>query len=84
VLKGRESFRFEERDPKSLAGALFFATFAILLFGGAYAIWPSGVFSNPFSEMTIAVLLRGVASLTLAIVGLEFLGALAIVALSDT
>jgi hypothetical protein len=34
--------------------------------------------------MTIAAPLRAAASLALAIIGLEFLGALAIVALSDT
>lgn len=55
-----------------------------MLLGGAYAMWPPGVFSSPFSEMTIAVPLRAAASLVLAIIGLEFLGALAIVALSDS
>jgi hypothetical protein len=74
----------DERDPKSVAGAFFFATFAILLLGGAYAMWPPDVFASPFSEMTMAAPLRAAASLALAIIGLEFLGALAIVALSDT
>jgi hypothetical protein len=83
-LKGGKSFRLDERDPKSIAGALFFATCAILLFGGAYAIWPPGIFGIPLSEMTVAAPLRAAASLALAVTGLEFLGALAIVALSDT
>lgn len=74
----------EERDPKSIAGALFFATCAILLLGGAYAMWPPDVFGSPLSEMTVSVPLRAAASLVLAIIGLEFLGALAIVALSDS
>jgi hypothetical protein len=73
----------DERDPKSVAGAIFFATVAVLLLGGAYAMWPPGVLGNPFSEMTIAAALRAAASLALGIIGVEFLGALAIVALSD-
>ena len=67
----------------SVAGPIFFAAFAILFFGGAYAIWPADFFSVPFAEMTSGSLLRAAASPVLAIVGLEFLGALAIVLLSD-
>ena len=66
------------------AGPLFFAVLACLLFGGAYVMWPENLFSTPFSEMTIGVPLRVVASLLLAAIGLEFLGALAIVIASDS
>ena len=66
------------------AGPLFFAVLALLLFGGAYALWPENVFSTPLSEMTIGVPLRIFSSLALAAIGLEFLGALAIVILSDS
>ena len=65
------------------AGPLFFAVIAFLLFSGAYAMWPENLFSIPFSEMTLDVALRFVASLILAAIGLEFLGALAIVIASD-
>jgi hypothetical protein len=71
------------RDIMSIAGPIFFAAFAILFFGGAYAIWPSDFFSIPFAETTGGTLLRAAASPVLAIVGLEFLGALAVVLLSD-
>jgi hypothetical protein len=66
-----------------LAGALFFAAFFFLFSGGAYAMWPSNFFSTPFAQMTFGMLLRSVASPVLAIIGLEFLGSLAIVTLSD-
>ena len=66
------------------AGPLFFAVLAFLLFSSAYAMWPENFFSIPFSEMTIGVPLRVVASLILAAIGLEFLGALVIVILSDS
>ncbi len=58
--------------------------FAVLFLAGAYALWPPAFFGNSLSEMTSDVLIRAAASLVLAIVGLEFLGALAIVVLSDT
>ena len=73
-----------ERGRRSVAGAFFFAVIAILFLGGAYAIWPPTFFGNSLSEMTIDVLIRAVASPVLAIVGLEFLGALAVVVLSDS
>jgi hypothetical protein len=73
-----------ERGIKSLGGPLFFATFALLLLGGAYAMWPPDFFSSPLAGMTNAALLRAVASSVLAIIGLEFLCALAIVVLSDS
>ena len=72
-----------DRSDKPLAGALFFGTFAVVFLGGAYAIWPADFFSTPFSEMASGMLLRAAASLVLAIVGLEFLGGLAIVTQSD-
>jgi hypothetical protein len=68
---------------KPAAGPLFFAVIALLLFAGSYALWPSGFFSTPYSGMTLGMLLRAVASPILAVIGLEFLAALAIVALSD-
>ena len=68
---------------KPAAGPLFFGVIALLLFAGAYAMWPSGIFGTPYSDMTIAMLLRAVASPILATIGLEFLAALAIVVLSD-
>ena len=67
-----------------IAGPLFFAAFAILFFSGSYAMWPPDFFSGPFSEATFVTLLRAVASPVLAIIGLEFLGALAIVILADS
>jgi len=74
----------KDRDPKSIAGAIFFATCAILLLGGAYAMWPPDVFAGPLSDLTLAVALRAAASLALAFIGLEFLGALAVLLLADT
>jgi len=46
-------------------------------------MWPSDFLSTPFSETTIGMLLRAVASPILAIIGLEFLAALVIVTQSD-
>jgi hypothetical protein len=46
-------------------------------------MWPADFFSTALSEMTSGMLLRAAASLVLAFVGLEFLGALAIVTQSD-
>jgi hypothetical protein len=74
-------------DPgrnQPVAGAFFFAAFALLFLGGAYVMWPSDFFSTPFPDMTFGMLLRAVASPVLAIISLEFLGALAIVTLSDS
>lgn len=73
-----------ERGIKSVAGPLFFAVFACLFFAGSYAMWPPDFFSTPFSEMTFGMLLRAIASPVMVIIGLEFLGALAIVMLSDS
>jgi len=74
----------KDRDPKSTAGALFFAVFAILILGIAYAIWPPEFLGHSFADMTTGEWVRAAASLVLAFSGLEFLGALAIVLLSDT
>jgi hypothetical protein len=46
-------------------------------------MWPPDFFSSSLSDMTSGMLLRAAASIVLAIVGLEFLAALAIVTLSD-
>ena len=46
-------------------------------------MWPPDFFSTPFSEMTFAMLLRAAASAVLLFIGIEFLGALAIVTQSD-
>ena len=68
---------------KPAAGPCFFAVIALLLFAGAYAMWPGDFLSTPFPDLTTGMLLRAVASLVLGIIGLEFLAALAIAALSD-
>ncbi|MSP97902.1 MAG: hypothetical protein EXR29_11900 [Betaproteobacteria bacterium] len=73
----------EEQGDKSTAGALFFAATAFFLLSGTYAMWPADFFSTPFSDMTFGTLLRAAASSVLAMISLEFLGALAIVTLSD-
>ena len=73
-----------ERGIESVAGPLFFAAFAFLFFSGSYVMWPSDFSSTTFSGMPSAMLLRAVASPVLAIIGLEFLGALAIAVLSDS
>ena len=67
-----------------LAGALFFAVVSLLALVGAYVMWPMHFFSTPFSQMTLEFWLRSAASTVLAIIGLEFLGSFAIVALSDS
>jgi Mg2+/citrate symporter len=67
----------------TLARSAAYAAFAILFFGGAYVMWPAGFFSTPFSQMEAGSLLRAVASPVLAVIGIEFLSALAIVLLSD-
>jgi len=46
-------------------------------------MWPPDFFNTSISEMTFAMLLRAAASAVLAVVGIEFLGALAIVTQSD-
>ena len=66
------------------AGPLFFGVVAFLLFSGAYAMWPAGFFSALSSELTGDLLLRAVASLVLALIGIEFLGALVIAIMSDS
>ena len=72
-----------EHGEKLVAGAIFFGTCAVLLLIGAYVMWPADFFGTAFSEMTAAMLLRAAASLVLAIIGLEFLAALAIVTQAD-
>lgn len=68
-----------EADGKHTAGAIFFAVFAVLFLGGAYAMWPADFFSTQFSDMTSGTLLRAAAAPVLAILGLEFVGAFVIV-----
>ena len=65
-------------------GPTFFALTALLLLGGAYAMWPAEFTGTPFSDMTIDVPLRAAASLLLAMIGLEFAAAFAIVILTDS
>jgi hypothetical protein len=72
-----------EHGSRSFAGPLFFAAFALLFFGIAYAIWPAEFSSLPLSELSGGVLLRAAASAVLAFVGLEFLGACVIATLTD-
>lgn len=72
------------RGLKSIAGPLFFAVVACLLFGGAYAMWPAELFSAPDSGIAAASLLRGFASLVLVTIGLEFLAALVVVVMTDS
>jgi len=68
---------------KHAAGPCFFAVVTLLLFAGAYAMWPSDLFSTPFSELTPGMLIRAAAALVLGFIGLEFLAALMIVSRSD-
>jgi len=68
---------------KPAAGPLFFGVIAVLLLAGSYALWPAEIFSVPLSEITLGALLRAAISLVVAIIGVEFLAALAIVLLSD-
>ena len=68
---------------KPAAGPTFFAVIALLLLAGSYAMWPEGFFGTAFAEMTGSMLLRAVSALILAAIGVEFLAALAILALSD-
>jgi hypothetical protein len=72
-----------DQGRKPLQGAMIFAIIALALLGGAYAIWPPGFFGTPFAEMPAAMLLRTSASAALAMIGIEFLGALAIVSITD-
>ena len=72
-----------DQGGKPLAGAIFFATVALAVLAGAYAMWPPDVFSTAISDMTPAMLLRIAASMALAFIGLEFLWALAIVTQAD-
>ena len=75
-----------ERDGKLVAGTIFFAVCAILSLGGAFILWPAGFFSTVLSaptDMPPDMLVRALLSLALAIASLEFLGALAIIALSE-
>jgi hypothetical protein len=72
-----------DQGRKPLQGAIIFAVIALALLGGACAMWPPGFFSTPFAEMSSAMLLRAGASAALAVIGIEFIGALAIVLRSD-
>ena len=72
-----------DQGGKPLAGAIFFATVALAVLGGAYAMWPPDFFSTAFAEMTPAILLRAAASAGLAFIGIEFVFALAIVMQAD-
>ena len=72
--------QLEDPPVKSAHGPLFFAVFALLFLGGSYAMWPPDFFDSP---MTFAAVLRALASPVLAILGLEFLFAFAIVSWSD-
>jgi hypothetical protein len=72
-----------DQGGKPLAGAIFFGVCALALLTGAYLMWPPDVFSTPFADFTFAMLLRTIASIILLGIGVEFLGALAIVTQSD-
>jgi len=72
-----------DRDGRPLAGAIFFGVCALALLSGAYAMWPPDFFSTPLAQFSFAMLLRAVASIILLGIGIEFLGALAIVTQSD-
>lgn len=72
-----------DQSGRPLAGAIFFATIALAVLAGAYAMWPPDVFSTPLAGMSPAMLLRLAASMVLVFIGLEFLWALAIVTQSD-
>jgi hypothetical protein len=72
-----------DQGSKPLQGAFIFAVVALVLLGIAYAMWPPGFFSTPFADMSPAMLVRAAASAVLAIIGIEFLGALAIVTITE-
>ena len=72
-----------DHGSKPLQGAFIFAVVALVLLGIAYAMWPPGFFSTSFADMSPAMLLRAAASAVLAIIGIEFLGALAIVTITE-
>jgi hypothetical protein len=65
-------------------GPAFFAATALLLLGISYAMWPGEFVGTPFPDMTIDVPLRAAASLLLAVIGLEFVGAFVIVMMTDS
>ena len=70
-------------DRKPVQGAIIFAVIALALLVGAWAMWPPGFFATPFADMPAAVLLRAAASVVLAVIGVEFLGALVITVIGD-
>ena len=72
--------QLEDPHVKSAAGPLFFAVFAVLFFGLAYAMWPPDFFSSP---MTYGAVLRAFASPALAVLGLQFLFSFVIATWSD-
>ena len=75
--------RLPDQGGRPLAGAIFFATVALAVLAGAYAMWPPDAFGTPLADMTLAMLLRIAASIALVFIGLEFLWALAIVTQTD-
>jgi hypothetical protein len=72
-----------DQGGKPLAGAIFFGVCALALLCGAYVMWPPDLFSTPLADFNFAMLLRAAASIVLLGIGVEFLGALAIVTQSD-
>ena len=72
-----------DQGNKPVEGAFFFAIVALAVLGGAYAMWPPEFFGTPFADMTPAMMLRAAATAVLAFIGMEFLGALAIVTQMD-
>jgi len=72
-----------DQGGRPLAGAIFFGGCALALLIGAYVMWPPDVFSTPLADYSFAMLLRCAASIVLLGIGIEFLGALAIVTQSD-
>lgn len=54
-----------------------------MFLGLAYVMWPAEFFQIPFDEITPGMLLRAVATLVLAALGIQFLCSLAIVTQSD-
>ena len=72
-----------DQGGKPLAGVIFFGACALALLVCAYLMWPPDMFSTPLADLTFAMLLRAIASIVLLGIGIEFLGALAIVTQSD-
>lgn len=75
--------RMAEQGSRPFAAPVFFGAFALLFLGGAWAMWPPGIFGLPFADVPGGMLLRAIAAPVMAIVGLEFLGAFVVVLLAD-